>query len=125
MEEFESQLSEASAALSTLVEGPGQAAADALGDAFGQAGLRIEQALSQAARSGELDFKGMAESILADLARVAAEAIITQSGLAQTGQTVNLNMSVGAGADAGSILGASGSIASSIAMAAARGARFL
>lgn len=125
MEEFETELAEASAALSTLVEGPGQAAADALGDAFGQAGLRIEQALSQAARSGELDFKSMAESILADLAKIAAEAVIARSGLTQGGQTVNLNMAVSAGADAGSIVGASGSIASAVAMAAARGGRYL
>lgn len=125
MDEFEAELASASAALATLVEGPGQAAADALGEAFGQAGTQIEQALSRAARSGELDFKGMAESILANLARVAAEAVIARTSLGQSGQTVNLNMSVGAGADSGSIVGASGSIANAVAIAAARGGRFL
>ncbi|MDJ0920552.1 MAG: phage tail tape measure C-terminal domain-containing protein [Henriciella sp.] len=125
MDEFETELADASAALTTLVEGPGQAAADALGEAFGQAGLQIEQALNKAARSGELDFKGMTEAILADLARIAAEAVVAQSGLSQAGQTVNLNMSLGAGANADSVVGASGLIASTVALAAARGGRFL
>lgn len=125
MEEFEQSLSAAGDALSGLVNGPGLAAAEALEQAFGEAGKSIEQALSQAARSGELDFRRMAENVLADLARIAAEAVLSRSGLAQgTGQTVNLNMALGAGADAGSVVGAAGSIANMVAMAAARGGRF-
>lgn len=124
MEEFEQSLQSASESLSRLVEGPGIEAANALEQAFAQSGARIEQALSRAARSGELDFKRMADTILADLARIAAEAILAQTGLSNVGQTVNLNMSVGAGADARSVVGAAGSIASAVAGAAARGARF-
>ena len=125
MDEFERELGAAGDALSGLVEGPGIAAAEALEQAFGRAGQSIETALSRAARSGELDFKRMAEAVLADLARIAAEAVIAQSGLGQgAGQTVNLNMAVGGGADAGSVIGAAGSIANAVAMAAARGGRF-
>ena len=124
MEEFDAQLSAASASLQSLVDGPGQQAAGALEQAFTQAGSRIEQALGRAARSGELDFRRMADSVLSDLARIAAEAVIAQAGLSRVGQTVNLNMSVGPGADAGSIVGSAGSIARAVAAAAAKGSRF-
>ena len=124
MDEFDEYLTRASDSLATLVDGPGTEAARALERAFGQAGERIEQALSQAARSGELNFRSMTEALLADLARIAAEAVIAQTGLARVGQTVNLNMSVGPGADAQSIVGATGAIATSIAAAAARGGRY-
>ena len=125
MNEFESQLAAAGDALSALVEGPGLAAAEALDQAFGRAGLRIEQALSRAARSGELDFRRMAEAVLADLARIAAEAVVARAAASGGGQTVNLNMALGAGADRGSIVGATGAIANAVALAAARGGRFL
>ncbi|MEO0608016.1 MAG: phage tail tape measure C-terminal domain-containing protein [Pseudomonadota bacterium] len=124
MDEFEQSLQSASDSLNRLVDGPGLEAAARLEQAFAQSGARIEQVFSRAARSGELDFRRMAESILADLARIVAEAVIAQSGLGQVGQTVNLNMSVGGGADARSVVGAAGSIASAVASAAARGARF-
>ena len=124
MDEFEQSLQAASDSLSRLVDGPGVEAAARLEQAFAQSGARIEQVLSRAARSGELDFRRMAESILADLARIVAESVLAQSGLGQVGQTVNLNMSVGGGANAQSVIGAAGSIASAVASAAARGARF-
>ena len=124
MDQIEADLQSASDSLTRLVEGPGQEAAAVLEQAFGRAGNRIEQALGQAARSGELDFRRMTESILADLARVIAESIAAQSGIRQVGQTVNLNMSLGAAADEKAMLGASSSIANAVASAAARGARF-
>ncbi|MCR9194978.1 MAG: hypothetical protein NXH88_09615 [Hyphomonas sp.] len=124
MDEIEADLQSVSDSLTRLVEGPGQEAAAVLEQAFGRAGTSIEQALGQAARSGEMDFRRMAESILGDLARIIAESLIAQSGFRQMGQTVNLNMSVGRGADQGSIIGATSSIANAIAVAAARGARF-
>lgn len=124
MDEFESELQSASESLTRLVEGPGQEAAAVLEQAFGRAGARIEQALGQAARAGEVDFRRMAESILADLARIIAESVIAQSGFRQMGQTVNLNMSVERGADQGAVLGATSAIANAVALAAARGARF-
>lgn len=125
MDEFEAELQSASETLTRLVEGPGLEAAAILEQAFGRAGTHIEQALSQAARSGELDFRRMAESILSDLARIAAEAVIAQSGLGQARQTVNLNMSVASGADPRTVIGGIGAIANAVAMAAARGARFI
>lgn len=124
MDEFERNLTAASDSLTALVEGPGQQSADLLERAFGQAGQSIEQALGQAARSGELDFRRMADSILTDLARIVAEALVAQSGLGQVGQAVTLNMSLGAGADAGSVVGAAGQIATAVAAAAAKGGRF-
>ncbi|MEO1303353.1 MAG: phage tail tape measure C-terminal domain-containing protein [Pseudomonadota bacterium] len=124
MDEFEDHLARAGDSLSALVEGPGAAAASALETAFGDAGVSIERALSQAAQSGEVNFRRMAESLIADLARIAAEAVIAQTGLSRVGQTVNLNMSLGQGADAQSVIGATGVIATSIAAAAARGGRY-
>ena len=124
MDEIEADLQSVSESLTRLVEGPGQEAAAVLEQAFGRAGTRIEQALGQAARSGEMDFRRMTESILSDLARVIAESVVAQSGIRQAGQTVNLNMSVGAGADQKAILASSSSIATAVAVAAARGARF-
>lgn len=124
MDEFEKNIIVAGDALTSLAEGPGTTAANVLESVFATAGQNIERTLSQAARTGELDFGNMAEAVIADLARIAAEAVIANSGISAAGQTVNLNMSVGAGADSGSIIGAAGNIASAIAMAAARGGRF-
>jgi hypothetical protein len=71
----------------------------------------------------------MAESILGDLARIAAEAILARSGLfgqgGDGGQTVNLNMALGAGADTNSVLASQGQIAAALARAAASGGRFI
>ena len=129
MDDFEADLAAAGDALSTLANGPGREAAEALERAFGRAGITIERTLAQAAKSGELDFKRMAESILGDLARIATEALLARSGLfgqaGSGGQTVNLNMALGAGADAGSLLASQGQIAAALARAAASGGRFI
>ena len=128
MTEFEDEMAAAGDALLALAEGPGRAAADALEDAFGQAGARIEQALGRAARSGELNFERMAEAILRDLARVAAEAVLTMAGIgaqAGTAQSVTLNMNVGAGAGAQDVLANKGAIKAALARAAAEGGRFI
>ncbi|MEM6899459.1 MAG: phage tail tape measure C-terminal domain-containing protein [Pseudomonadota bacterium] len=126
MDEFERQLSDAGDALAALANGPGREAADALGAAFDDTGRRIEQALGRAARSGELDFSRMAEGILRDLARVAAEAVLARSSLGGgAGQTVNLNLALGAGADADSVLRSRGTIAAALARTAAAGGRFV
>lgn len=124
MDEIDSDLQAASDSLTRLAEGPGLEAAALLEQAFDRAGLNIERALSRAAQSGEADFRRMAESILADLARIAAESVIAQSGLGQAQQTVNLNMSVGAGTHQRSVIGAAGTIASALDLATARGTRF-
>jgi phage-related minor tail protein len=122
MEEFEQDLAEAGQALAALADGPGRAAADALGSAFDQAGTRIEQALGRAARTGELDFSRMAESILQDFARIAAEALVSgifSGGQSGPSQTVNMNFNMGAGANAGSV------ISRALAQTAAAGGRFI
>lgn len=74
-------LNTAGEALQDLVEGPGLAAAEALQAAFEEAGLGIETALVRAAQSGEAEFRRMAESVLADLARIAAETVFAQTQL--------------------------------------------
>ena len=98
MNEFENDLTAAGDALRSLAEGPGVQAAEALEAAFGRAGASIETALGQAARSGELDFERMAESILRDLARVAAESVVALAGArsgAQQAVTLNMNYAPG------------------------------
>ena len=98
MTEFENDLTAAGDALRSLAEGPGVQAAEALEAAFGKAGQSIETALGQAARSGELDFERMAESILKDLARVAAESGVALAGAgggAQQAVTLNMNYAPG------------------------------
>ena len=128
MEEFEQDLAEAGQALAALADGPGRAAAEALGSAFDQAGARIEQALGQAARTGELDFSRMAESILRDFARIAAEALVSGvfgGGQNGGGQTVNMNFNMGAGANAGSVMASRGTIATALARTASAGGRFI
>lgn len=124
MEEFDQDLARAGDALVALADGPGRAATEALGDAFDQAGTRIEAALGQAARSGELDFSRMAEGILRDLARIAAEALVAGIG-GGASQTVNMNVNLGAGANAQSVMSSRGAIEKSLARAAAAGGRFI
>ncbi|MEL6413507.1 MAG: phage tail tape measure C-terminal domain-containing protein [Pseudomonadota bacterium] len=124
MDEFEVGLERASQSLAQFVDGPGVSAARALEEAFSTAGQNIEQVLKQAAQSGELDFQRMTRTILADLARILTEALLAQSGLNQVGQTFNLNMAFNDGARSNSGLSSAGSIATLIAAAAARGARY-
>jgi len=126
MEEFERSLTDAGAALTALADGPGREAANALSAAFDDTGRSIELALGRAARSGQLDFSRMAENILRDLARIAAEALIARSGVgANQGQTVNFNLALGSGADADSVLRSRGTIATALARTAAAGGRFI
>jgi len=111
--------------LNELVSGPGETAASELQDQFTRASDAIAKAFAQAARTGELDFRSMAEAVLTDLARLSAEALIARTNIGQASQTVNLNMALGPGSDAHSVIGAAGSIATALASAAARGGRFL
>lgn len=124
MDEFEEYLERASESLQAFADGPAQAASAALEDSFSRAGQSIERVLIQAALSGELNFKRMTEALLADLARIAAEAVITQSGLSQIGQSVTVNMTTQAGISGAPPFGGVGQIANLIAAAAVRGARY-
>lgn len=111
------------------------ASADAAAKAFEIAGARIEQALVKAAKTGELSFSDMAESILQDLAKIAAQQLITSpletilSGLGgdsgSGGQNVNITMNVASGSDAGSLRQSQGQISSTLARAVADSQRYL
>lgn len=112
----------ASRALGELANGPARQAADALAEAFGQAGEQITLSLGQAARSGELDFQRMAESILRDVARVAAEALVLRGS---PGNSVSASFNFAPGADQRSALGQSGAVAALLARLVQGGGRFL
>jgi hypothetical protein len=124
MDEFEQRMDEAGLALTALADGPGAQAAQALESAFENAGQRIEETLARAARSGELDFQRMAESILRDLARIAAEAVFAGGG-GSGAPTINLNMTQAGGGEARGIIASQGAISAALARAAASGGRFL
>ncbi|WP_158588493.1 phage tail tape measure C-terminal domain-containing protein [Henriciella mobilis] len=125
MEPYDDQLQRAGDALQALADGPGKAAAETLEAAFGDAGLRIEQALARAARSGELDFSNMARSVLADLARIAAEAALASAGIGQAGRSMTVNLSMQDASQAHAISGSGSELSKTIAQAVARGGRFL
>lgn len=73
-----SSLDDAAGALQRFADGPAQAAADAVGDAFTRAGKRMSGALADAARSGEVSVKGLASAILRDLSGLAIEQYVTK-----------------------------------------------
>ncbi len=123
MDPINTQIHKASGALDALAQQSGRDAADALEAAFAQAGARIEQSLSRAARSGELDFERMAESILRDLARVAAEALIlSNTRTPQTAPALTFNLNSNAAPD--SAAGRS-SLAAALSRLVSSGSRFL
>jgi len=70
---MQADLETAAGDLQTLADGPAREAADSIEQAFERAGQSIERSLAAAARSGELDFSRMTQSILADLARLAVD----------------------------------------------------
>ena len=121
MNNFESDLASAADALQALAEGPGVEAANALETAFGKAGERIEATLAQAARSGELDFQRMADAILRDIARVAAEAVFSGG---QHGSSLNVNMNFAQGTEQSAVAGRN-AIGAVLARLVSQGGRFL
>ncbi len=124
MEEFDDDLTKAGDALRALADGPGREAADALEAAFGRAGTRIEDTLRRAARSGELDFQRMAEGILRDLARIAAEAVIARAGGEDNAPQAQVNFNFAAGTDARHAQAQRGLIASTLTRLVNRGGRY-
>ncbi|MFN7055841.1 phage tail tape measure C-terminal domain-containing protein [Hyphomonas sp.] len=123
MNELELQLGAAGDALRDLGQGPAREAAEALSSAFVVAGQRIEASLARAAQSGELDFSRMAESILRDLARVAAEAIILRGQSGSPG--VNATFNFPPGADGRGTAGQTAGLAAVLARMVQAGGRFL
>ncbi|MEO0754039.1 MAG: phage tail tape measure C-terminal domain-containing protein [Pseudomonadota bacterium] len=126
MDELDTSLERASERLQAFADGPAKDAAQSVERSFAEAGQRIEAILAQAARSGELDFKGMAEAILKDIARIAAEGVFApgRSG-GQAGQTINLNLLGQSAPSARGVIASQGAIASALAKTVSAGGRFL
>ena len=101
---------------------------------FEQAGERISTALDRAARSGEVSFNRMAESILQDLARIAIQDLVVDpitnalggllSSAAPAGNfTLNMNLPAGAAPSAAQTRSAA-QAAAAVARQVARGQRY-
>ncbi len=116
-----------------------QKAADAAARAFEIAGARIERTLIKAAKTGELSFNDMAESILKDLAKLAVKGLITdplqsvisnaavQSGFQNSGQSggpMNITLNVSGVSDASGFNKSQGQISAALARAVSDGQRF-
>ncbi|MGB3455820.1 MAG: phage tail tape measure C-terminal domain-containing protein [Litorimonas sp.] len=109
--------------------------AEAMADAFDVAGGRISRSLEQAARSGELSFSSLAESVLSDLARIAVSEIVEAPlnamvdrlgavlGGARAGGSATVNLSVPGAADPDAFQRSEGQIAGALARAVALGQR--
>jgi hypothetical protein len=124
MDPLEQSFSKAASALDGLALQTGRDAADALEAAFAKAGERIEQSLARAARSGELDFERMAESILRDLARVAAEALILSNGRGSAPASPAYTFNLNAPSDRGAGLGRS-ALSAALMRLVSTGSRFV
>ncbi|WP_371396205.1 phage tail tape measure C-terminal domain-containing protein [Fretibacter rubidus] len=130
---------DAAQALEDFAQGPAFDAANATAQLFEAAGDRIATALDRAARSGELSFNNLAESVARDLARMAISNFITGplsgavSGLGssptpsqnQTKPPVTVNMTVSGVSDAASFNRSQGQISATLARAVNAGQRYL
>ena len=76
MSDINDQTDKAAQALDALADGPATRASQAIEAAFARTGESIEHAFERAARSGETSFSRLTESILRDMARLAAEQLI-------------------------------------------------
>lgn len=127
----------AAKALDDFANGPALEAADDVAKAFEFAGERISLALDRAAKSGELSFSAMAETVTRDLARLAITELFTaplQDAIGGLGKaitssgakpSVNVNMSVSGVSDAQSFTKSQGQISGAIARAVADGQRYI
>lgn len=122
MTDTDEDMRRAGRALTDFANGPGREAADALAGAFGTAGERITAALGEAARSGELDFRKMADAVVRDIARIAAEALILRG---TPGTSVSASFNFAPGTDERSAVGQSGAVAALLARLVQSGGRFL
>jgi phage-related minor tail protein len=73
-------LADAESALAAFAEGPARDSADAVARAFDQAGARIGSALGKAAAGGKLSFRGLVQSLAADLSRLALQSLFGRGG---------------------------------------------
>lgn len=108
--------------------------ADDIAEAFEAAGARIARSLEDAAKSGELSFNALAESVLTDLAKLAVSELIEAplasliDGLAKSlgtasgaGTTVNMNIS--GASDPSGFRRSEGQISATLARAVSLGQR--
>jgi hypothetical protein len=118
-------LSEAQGALSAFVERDGKDAADRLTRIFADASGQIARELDRAARGGELSFRRLAGSVLAELGKVAVDSVFAGKSAApqNAGQPVSVTFNVGAGGDAESIRRSQSQIAAQVARAVDYGNR--
>jgi len=128
---------DAAQTLQDFANGPAITAADDVAKAFEFAGERISLALERAAKSGELSFSSLAESVTRDIARMAITELFTaplQQAIGGLGQaitgavskpSVNVNMSVSGVTDAQSFTKSQGQISSAVARAVADGQRYI
>lgn len=127
----------ASAALTQFAKNDAEGTAQHTAEVFEKAGARIEAALIKAAKTGELSFRDMAESILRDLARLAITEIFSgvndsfqppNAGASSTPSvgksSVNIVMNISGAQDAGSFNRSQGQISAAIARAVSDGQRF-
>jgi len=124
MDEFEQSLEAAGARLQALANGPAREAAESMERHFDEAGRRIEAALAKAARTGELDFSRMAEAVLRDLARIAAEAAIA-GGRRDGPADISLTLAGAPSVGARGVIASQGAVAAALARAVSAGGRFL
>jgi hypothetical protein len=124
----------AAAAITALDTDGAFRGANEIAEAFEAAGTRIAQSLEDAAKSGELSFNSLAESVLTDLAKLAVGELIeapltalvdglsqSLSGGASAGTIVN--MSIAGAPDPSSFRRSEGQIAATLARAASLGQR--
>lgn len=125
------QAADAIAALNT--DGAFQSA-DEIADAFEAAGVRIARSFEDAAKSGELSFNSLAESVLTDLAKLAVSELIeapltalvdglTKSLGGSAGGATTVNMNISGASDPGGFRRSEGQIAATLARAVSLGQR--
>ena len=120
--------------LADLGERAGPRAAEAMAEAFEAAANRMEAAFGRVARTGELDFESMVNTILADLARIAVNGLLDQvlpqtsssgpSTPAQSAVPVTVNITMPQGQTGQGLIASEGAIAASLARAVSSGVRW-
>lgn len=124
-------LSSAEASLKAFADGPAQAAADRLAEAFDRAGLRIAERLAKTALSGETSIKQLVKQALEELARLALDrwlpATSARAQAAPAAQIsrqvapVTVHMYLPEGTDGPALLRHEGQIAAALARAVSYG----
>ncbi len=137
---FEDDLDRAGRALSGFAEGEAAQSLDRLSERFRDLGENLGDALERAAASGELSFQRLAASVAADLARIAAEQVLSGlfggggpgagsgggfgAGTGRGNQAFTFNFAAPSGGEGGGPFRAQGQIAAGVLRALDIGARF-